>query len=187
MDLKQKLIDLAREATGDDEIVVAGDFQPKGLTWKMAAGAAAGAAAGGAVDAQGLGAATGALAGRYAGSSGELPPFVVLAASPTRLYVLTSNNAKGLILAKHLVPLDAFDRENLTVEMHQKMTVRTAVITDQASGQEIKVEGKRILFHHMNDMLDALEIHEADDDEYETAVLPDDAAAHVDLVEESGG
>lgn len=41
-DLKQKLIDLAREATGDSAITVAGDFQPKGLTWKMAAGAAAG-------------------------------------------------------------------------------------------------------------------------------------------------
>ena len=174
-DLKQKLIDLAREATGDDGITVAGDFQPKGLTWKMAAGAAAGAAAGGAVDAQGIGAATGALAGRYAGSSGELPPFVVLAASPTKLYVLTSNNAKGIILAKHLVLLDSFDRDNLSVELRQKVTTRTAVITDEASGQEIKVEGKRILFHHMNDMLDALELHEDDDDEHETAVMLEDA------------
>ncbi len=32
MDLKQKLIDLAREATGDDQITVAGDFQPKSCT-----------------------------------------------------------------------------------------------------------------------------------------------------------
>ena len=46
MDLKQKLIDLAREATGDNEIVVAGDFQPKGMTWKVAAGAGAGAVLG---------------------------------------------------------------------------------------------------------------------------------------------
>lgn len=49
MDLKQKLIDLAREATGDQSITVAGDFQPKGLTWKRAAGAAAGSLAGDAV------------------------------------------------------------------------------------------------------------------------------------------
>ena len=42
MDLKQKLLDLSREATGDPAIVVAGDFQPKGLTWKIAAGAVAG-------------------------------------------------------------------------------------------------------------------------------------------------
>ena len=42
MDLRQKLIDLSREATGDPTITVAGDFQPKGMTWKVAAGAAAG-------------------------------------------------------------------------------------------------------------------------------------------------
>jgi hypothetical protein len=49
MDFKQKLIDLSREATGDDNITVAGDFQPKGMTWKVVAGAAAGAVLGDAV------------------------------------------------------------------------------------------------------------------------------------------
>lgn len=173
MDLKQKLIDLAREATGDPDIVVAGDFQPKGLTWKIAAGAAAGSLLGDAVGgdaAQAIGAGAGGAAGYVAGTSGELPPVVVLAASPSRLYLMTSNNAKGIILAKHLIPIDTLDREDLEVEMHQKMTVRTAVITDTATGNEYKLEGKRILFHHMNDMLDALQIHEPDDDQHETAV-----------------
>ena len=176
MDLKQKLIDLAREATGDDDIVVAGDFQPKGMTWKVAAGAAAGSVLGDAVGgdtAQAIGAGTGAVAGRYAASSGELPPVIVLAASPTTLYLMTSNNAKGIILAKHLVLLDTLDRSNLSVEMHQRVTTRTAVITDESTGHEYKIEGKRILFHHMNDMLDALQLHEHDDDEHETAVLAD--------------
>ena len=173
MDLKQKLIDLAREATGDPEITVAGDFQPKGLTWKMAAGAAAGSVIGDAVGddlGQVIGTGAGGAAGYYAGTSGDLPPVVVLAASPSKLYVMTSNNAKGIILAKHLVPLETFDRDNLSVEMHQKVTVRTAVIKDEATGKELKVEGKRILFHHMNDMLDALAEHDADDAEHETAV-----------------
>ena len=111
MDLKQKLIDLAREATGDSDITVAGDFQPKGMTWKVAAGAAAGSALGSSVDAAGLGAAGGAVAGQYIASSGELPPVIVLAASPTKLYLMTSNNAKGIILAKHLVLIDTLDRE----------------------------------------------------------------------------
>ena len=173
MDLKQNLIDLAREATGDQEIVVAGDFQPKGLTWKMAAGAAAGSVLGDAVGndaAQALGAGAGGAAGYVAGTSGDLPPVIVLAASPSKLYLMTSNNAKGIILAKHLVLIDTLDRENLEIEMHQKMTVRTAVITDASTGNEYKIEGKRILFHHMNDMLDALEIYEPDDHEHETAV-----------------
>ena len=177
MDLKQKLIDLAREATGDQEITVAGDFQPKGMTWKVAAGAAAGSvlgdAAGGDV-AQTVGTGAGYAAGRYAATSGELPPVIVVAASPSKLYLMTSNNAKGIILAKHLLLIDTLDRDNLEVEMHQKMTVRTAIITDTSTGHEYKIEGKRILFHHMNDMLDALQIHEADDDEYETAVLAAD-------------
>jgi hypothetical protein len=45
-----------------------------------------------------------------------------VAASPTQLYLMTSNNAKGIILAKHLVLLNTLDRENLTVEMHQRAT-----------------------------------------------------------------
>ncbi len=173
MDLKQKLIDLAREATGDDAIVVAGDFQPKGMTWKLAVGAAAGAALGGAVGGdvgQTAGAGAGAAGGYYAATSGDLPPVIVLAASPEKLYLMTSNNAKGIILAKHLVLIDTLDRENLSVEMSQKVTVRTAVITDSSTGQEYKIEGKRILFHHMNDMLDALAAHDESDAEHETAV-----------------
>jgi hypothetical protein len=175
MDLKQKLIDLAREATGDNEITVAGDFQPKGLTWKRAAATGAGsligsAASGGDDLASSIGASAGYVAGTYAGTSGELPPVIVVAASPHKLYLLTSNNAKGIILAKHLVLLDTLDRDNLSVEMHQKATVRTAIITDESTGHEYKIEGKRILFHHMNDMLDALAASDADDDVHETAV-----------------
>ena len=173
MDLRQKLIDLSREATGDPTITVAGDFQPKGMTWKVAAGAAAGSllgdAAGGDVG-QAIGTAGGYAAGRYAATSGELPPVIVLAASPTKLYLMTSNNAKGIILAKHLILIDTLDRENLTVEMHQKVTTRTAVITDNSNGHEYKIEGKRILFHHMNAMLDALAADDAADAEHETAV-----------------
>ena len=173
MDLRQKLIDLSREATGDPTITVAGDFQPKGMTWKVVAGAAAGSvlgeAAGGDIG-QSAGAAGGMVAGRYAATSGELPPVIVLAASPSKLYLMTSNNAKGIILAKHLLLIDTLDRENLSVEMHQKATVRTAVITDSSTGHEYKVEGKRILFHHMNAMLDALAADDAADAEHETAV-----------------
>jgi hypothetical protein len=115
----------------------------------------------------------GFAAGRYAASSGELPPVIIVAASPSKLYLMTSNNAKGIILAKHLILIDTLQRANLSVEMHQKMTVRTAVITDSSTGHEYKVEGKRILFHHMNDMLDALGLNEADDADHETAVVAD--------------
>jgi len=68
---------------------------------------------------------------------------------------MTLDNAKGIILAKHLVVTDTLDRERLDVEMQQKMTVRTAVVTDTSTGNEYEIEGKRILFHHMSDMLNA--------------------------------
>jgi hypothetical protein len=174
MDLEQKLIDLAREATGDQAITVAGDFQPKGMTWKVAAGAAAGSVLGDAVGGdvgQSIGTMGGVAAGRYAATSGELPPVIVLAASPDKLCLMTSNNAKGIILAKHLLLIDTLDRADLSVEMHQKATVRTAVITDESTGHEYKIEGKRILFHHMNDMLDALAASDSEDHEHETAVV----------------
>lgn len=164
MDLKQKLIDLAREATGDSEITVAGDFQPSGMAWKIAPRAGTGAATGSTVDPTGIGAAGFALAGAHGSSTGDLPPMVVLAASPTKLYLMTSTNAQGIILAKHLFVLDTMDRAHLSVELKQKATVRTAVITDMSTGHEYRLEGKRVLFHHMNDMLDALSADEGDDE-----------------------
>jgi hypothetical protein len=173
MDLKQKLLELSREATGDPTIIVAGDFQPKGMTWKVAAGAVAGSVLGDAAGgdlAQAVGAGAGAAAGHYAATSGELPRVIVLAASPEKLYLMTSNNAKGIILARHLRMIDTLDREHLSVEMHQRATTRTAVITDHSTGHEYKIEGKRILFHHMNDMLDALAVADESDAEHETAV-----------------
>ncbi len=178
MDLKQKLIDLAREATNDATITVAGDFQPKGMTWKVAAGSAAGSVLGDAVGGdvgQAIGTGAGYSAGRYAASSGELPPVIVLAASTEKLYLMTSNNAKGIILAKHLLVIDTLNRADLSVEMHQKVTVRTAVITDTSTGHEYKIEGKRILFHHMNDMLDALAAHDPEDAHDETVVAGEGA------------
>ena len=48
-----------------------------------------------------------------------------------------------------------------------------AVITDTSTGHEYKIEGKRILFHHMNDMLDALAADDQEDAEHETAVVAD--------------
>ena len=157
-DLKAKLNAMAIEATGDNSIIATGDFQPKGLTWKRAAAAGAGSLAGSEMgDNSGLGAAAGYAIGTYAGTSGNIPPVVVVAISKENLYIMTTTNAKGSILAKSLVLLDTLKVADLSVEMHQKLTVRTVVISDESTGHEYKLEGKRILFHHMNDLLDALD------------------------------
>ena len=92
---------------------------------------------------QALGAGAGYAGGTFAGTLGDLPPVVVLAASPSKLYLMTSSNDKGIILAKHLTLLDTINRDDIRVEMHQKATVRTAVITDESgvSGATFSVSG----------------------------------------------
>lgn len=77
------------------------------------------------------------------------------------------------MLAEHLIMIDTLDRENLGVEMHQRATTRTAVITDHSTGHEYEIEGKRILFHHLNDSLDALVADDESDAEHESAVVAD--------------
>jgi hypothetical protein len=173
----EKMVAMAVEATGDDTIFVAGDFQPKGMTWKRVAGAAAGSAVGGAATGgDSWGRSAGATAGlafgtlASAGTNADLPPFVVLAASPEKLYVLTHKRGKGEFLAHHLKLLHVLDREDLVVTLKKRATVRTAIIEDEATGYQLKLEGVKFGFHHMNDLLNDL-----GDEEHAEAVAQADA------------
>ena len=173
----EKMVAMAVEATGDESIFVAGDFQPKGMTWKRAAGTAAGSALGGAVSggdaiARTAGAIGGFAAGTLAtaGENPDLPPFVVLAASPDKLYVLTHQRGMGAFLSRHLELLHVLDREDLIVTLKKRATVRTAIIEDEATGYRLKLEGVKLGFHHMNDLLNDL-----DDEEHAEAVAQSEA------------
>ena len=165
MDLQQKMVDMAREATGDEEIFVAGDFQPKGMVWKRAAGAAAGSLIGGAATdgntwGNAAGAAGGLAVGSLAAGKGK-PPVIVLAATPTKLYVLATSFGQGMLLAKHLEVLNVMDRASLSVTIKKRVTTRTAVIEDESNGGKIELEGLKLGFHHMNDLLNVLDEDEA--------------------------
>jgi hypothetical protein len=182
MDLKQKMIDLAREATGDDEIFVAGDFQPKGMLWKRAAGTAAGSLAGGAVSdgdtwAQAAGAVGGYAAGTLASSGKGVPPVCVLAASPTKLYVLATSHGQGMLLVKHLEVLEVFNRNELTITVKNRIQTRTAIIENEETGARIELEGLKLGIHHMNDLLNVLDEQEAAEGEAETRVRLEAAEA----------
>lgn len=179
MDLKQKMVDMAREATGDQEIFVAGDFQPKGMVWKRAAGAAAGSVIGSAVGdgnswASAAGATGGLAVGSLAAGKGK-PPVIVLAATPTKLYVLATSFGQGMLLAKHLEVLNVMDRAALSVTIKQRVSTRTAVIEDESNGGKIELEGLKLGFHHMNDLLNVLDENEAI--EADTRALLDAAEA----------
>lgn len=163
---QEKLIARAIAATGDDEIYVAGDFEPKGMLWKRSAGAAAGSLVGGAAtggDSWGraAGAAGGLAVGTLASSGKGVPPVVVLAATPTKLYLLATPNGMSNLFNRHLEVLHALDRENLVVTLKKRMSVRTAIIEDEATGDRFELEGVKFGFHHMNDLLNDLDEAEA--------------------------
>ncbi|MFC2153027.1 hypothetical protein ACFLQ7_00090 [Actinomycetota bacterium] len=164
MDLKQKMVDMAIEATGDGEIFVAGDFEPKGMLWKRSAGAAAGSLVGGAVSggdswAKAAGAAGGMAVGTLAAGKGKAP-VVVLAATPTKLYVLATSMGQGMLLAKHLEVLNTMNRDDLTVTIKKRAMTRTVVIEDESDGGKIELEGLKLGLHHMNDLLNVLDEQE---------------------------
>jgi hypothetical protein len=159
---KEKLLRMSVEATGDEDIIVAGDFQPKGMLWKRAAGAAAGSFAGGVVSggnswARAAGTTGGVAVGTLASSSKGVPPFVVLAATPTKLYVLATAVGQGLLLGRHLEVLHVLNRDDLTVTLKKRAAVRTAIIEDEATGERFELEGVKFGFHHMNDLLNELD------------------------------
>lgn len=173
----EKMVAKAIEATGDESIYVAGDFQPKGMVAKRAAGAAAGSFVGGAVSggddlARMAGAAGGIALGTLATSKTNpgIPPFVVLAASKDKLYVLTHERDKGSILSRHLELLHTMARDDLIVTTKKRASVRTAIIEDESSGFRLELEGVKLGFHHMNDILNDL-----DEDEHAEALAESDA------------
>lgn len=156
----RKMVAMAIDATGDESIFVAGDFQPKGMVWKQVAGGMAGSAIGdavgaGAAVAETAGAAVGFAAGTLAttGTNSELPMFVVLAASPTKLYVLSRQRHKGELLAHHLGLLHVMDRSGLVVTIGGAVTVRTAIIEDHASNCRLELEGVKYGAHANAELL----------------------------------
>jgi hypothetical protein len=163
MDLKQKMIDLAREATGDDEIGVAGEFRPKGMLWKQAAGAAAGSLAGGAATGgnewgQTAGAIGGAAAGTLASTGKGVPLEVVIAASPTKVYLLSTKHDGPVWMSRSLDLVHVIDREQMSVTIKKRMMTRTIVIEDEATGAKYEMEGLKIGFHHTSAILDLIEM-----------------------------
>ena len=163
MDLKQKMIDLAREAAGDDEIGAAGEFQPKGMLWKQAAGTAAGSLAGGAATGgnrwgQTAGAMGGAAVGTLASTGKGVPLEVVIAASPAKVYLLSTKHDTSVMMSRSLVLLHTIDREQMAVTIKKRMMTRTIVIEDEATGAKYEMEGLKLGFHHTSAILDLIEM-----------------------------
>jgi hypothetical protein len=151
MSSEQRLVDMAREATGDPSIVVAGDFEPRGLLAKRSAGSFVGSGLGGENP---LAEVTGDLAGRAtadaaARATGDLPLVVVLAVGTEQVHLLTTPRGERSSSATSLVVVDSLRRRGLGVEVHPRVNVRSVVLTDAGTGHRYELEGYRMGPHHV--------------------------------------
>ena len=157
MSKEEKLTRAVIEATGDDSITDVAEFNPKGSAGASAAGAAAGSLAGGAATGgdswgQSFGAAGGMAAGRaMMGLGKDLPPRICVAVSPDEVYLL-GMKAMGY----HVDPIAKIHRDQLGVEVHQRVSVRTVVLEDLETGHKFPLEVKRLNLYHAKAMVELL-------------------------------
>ena len=144
-----------RERGIEDEVVAAGQFNPRGHSGGLfvggLAGSEAGSLLGGAATSVGTGA--GSLAGmRAADAASGLPAKMLVGASASTVYGFAAptrhDEPTALVFQ---VP-----RAGLTVKVHQRMNVRVLELIDEASGSTIELEGNRLPVTHSKDVIEAL-------------------------------
>ncbi len=139
----------------DDEVVAAGQFNPRGHTGGMfvggMAGGDAGSTLGGAADA--IGTAAGSLAGmRAADAASGLPETMLVAVTDSTVYGFAGRSRRQ-------VPTDlAFEvpRAGLEARVHQRVNVRVLELIHEDSGSTIELEGNRLPVTHSKDVIEAL-------------------------------
>jgi hypothetical protein len=146
----------ALEARGvDEEVVAAGQFNPRGHTGGLFVGGIAGGDAGGKLGgaADAVGTAAGSLAGMHAADAASgLPDTMLVAVTNSTVYGFAGRS-------RHKVPTDlAFEvpRASLTAKVHQRVNVRVLELIDEASGSAIELEGNRLPVTHSKDVIEAL-------------------------------
>jgi MMPL family len=140
----------------EDEVVAAGQFNPRGHSGGLFVGALAGDEVGGAVggavgEAAGFGA--GSLAGMHAaGAMRDLPDKMLVGVSASTVYGFA-----GVSRRKEPKEL-AFQvpREGLTVRVHPRVNVRILELIHEASGSRIELEGSRVPVTHTKDVIKEL-------------------------------
>jgi hypothetical protein len=144
-----------RERGIDDEVVAAGQFNPRGHTGGLFVGGLVGGDAGGVLGAVGesVGVAAGSLAGmRAADAASGLPAKMLIGASASTVYGFAAPTRRDEPTALAFqVP-----RAGLTVKVHQRVNVRLLELIDENSGSRIELEGNRLPVTHSKDVIEAL-------------------------------
>jgi hypothetical protein len=157
---EEEMVEVVQQALRDrgidDEIVAAGQFNPRGRTGKAFLGGFVGSEVGGDLGGDlgsAVGLAAGFMAGQHAADSGSgLPAFMLVGVSATHVY-----GFEGRSRSKE--PTDLVfqvPREGLTVKVHARVNVRVLELIDEATDSRIELEGNRIPLTHSKDVIHAL-------------------------------
>jgi hypothetical protein len=161
---EEKMAGLVQDALAalgiTDEVLAAGQFNPRGHTGGMFAGGLAGGEAGGLLGQAGeaVGVGTGSVAGmRAADARSGLPASMLVGVSATMVYGFAA-------ATRHSEPTSLvfqIPRAALTVKVHQRVNVRVLQLIDGTSGARIELEGNRLPVTHAQDVIHLLDGRES--------------------------
>jgi hypothetical protein len=139
----------------DDEVTVAGQFNPRGHTGGLFLGGLTGGGIGGRMGDVGeaVGVGVGTVAGMHAADAASgLPARMLVGVSATTVYgfAAPSRHDEPTALAFQVA------REGLTVTVHQRANVRVLELIHDESGSRIELEGNRLAVTHSNAVIEAL-------------------------------
>lgn len=145
---------LAREGI-DEQVLAAGQFNPRGHTGSMFAGGLAGGEIGGAAGS--VGEAVGEVAGVAGGmraneASSGMPQWMLVGVTAERVYGFdgrSRSKTPGAMVFRA-------DRGGLEVKVHRRVNVRVLELIHPESGSRIELEGSRVPLAHTKDVIEAL-------------------------------
>ena len=144
---------LAREGI-DEEVVAAGQFNPRGQSGSLFAGGLAGSEIGAAGSvAEDVGLAAGSLAGMRANAATHgMPQWMLVGVTDAAVYGFDGRSRSkepGAMVFRA-------ERSGLEVKVHQRVNVRVLELIHSDSGSRIELEGSRVALTHSKDVLAAL-------------------------------
>ena len=145
---------MAREGIAD-EVIAAGQFNPRGHTGSMFGGGLAGGSVGE------IGGKAGEAVGELAGTLGGMRANAVASGMPQWMLVgVTADSVYGFDGASRSKEPGAMvfkaDRAGLDVKVHQRVNVRVLELIHPESGSRIELEGNRVPLTHSKDVIEAL-------------------------------
>jgi len=156
---EEKMVELVQGALAargiEDDVIAAGQFNPRGQSGGLFVGGMVGGDAGSALGgaAEGVALAAGSLAGRHAaGAASGLPDKMLVGVSATTVcgFAAPTRHDEPTALAFKV------SRAGLSAKVHQLVNVRVLELIHDDTGSRIELEGNRLPVTHSRDMIEAL-------------------------------